>query len=127
MKRYGGPLEDTRWRKRGLVIYETELTESASTAFPITIPHGRASIPKLRTVAIRCLVAEEGFAVGDEQTWSTEDGNGARAKAVTWNDTDVVISASASFATIGTSRKDTGAVVGLTPANWEFVVRMFLD
>lgn len=84
--------------------------------------HGLGSMPKLFTVAIRCKVAELGYAVGDEVTdINTRINGGVNSEFGSFaNATQVGISMSN---VITLTRKDNASLSNITNANWKFVFR----
>ena len=111
-----------------LTKYKTFGPYAHSTAGLIQVAHGLGKKPTLVSGFIKCLTAERNWAVGDEVEISMVDSSTGSSTNVNghWSDAANVYfrwgSAGYYFLNVD---KTTGAAVFLTPANWEFYLKVF--
>lgn len=93
----------------------------------LTLPHGFGEIPKIMCLSLVCKTAEAGYAVGDIVDWyhsayvsaaSANRGCEALRDAV-----NIQIVYGSTAGTFELLNKATGAIAGLTNANWRLIVR----
>lgn len=105
--------------------------QSIVSAGLVTLSHGLGAMPKIVNLELVCLVAENGYSVGDvvEQAWATPNqgssptGQGA---SVTKTSTTIEIRYGAFTTVFPGLNKSTGALANFTNANWALVVRAML-
>ncbi|MDG4877657.1 hypothetical protein P9273_21375 [Mesorhizobium sp. WSM4935] len=87
---------------------------------PLTLAHGLAAQPKLYLIYLQCVTAENGYAVGDEITFSATNSNGV---TIVPDATNLNIRYGSNAQPFFANNKNTGANAGLTNANWRAVFR----
>jgi hypothetical protein len=86
----------------------------------LTAEHELGAIPRFYSVTLRCVSAQNGYAVGDEVNYISPDGDGARGVA-TWASAIVL---GFRFAAIPfLKNRAGGGTFSITPANWRVVFR----
>lgn len=108
-------------------FYENTTGGSVAGSTLNTFAHGLGAVPKLVLVYIKCIVASEGFAVGDNMLMGF---NGCAISASNWgfsttfDDTNIVVKMG-NNGTQAFSRAD-DAFFNVPAANWELYVRAFV-
>jgi hypothetical protein len=106
--------------------YYNSGNQTIGVATLLTLPHGLGSIPSLIRCTLKCLVAENGFSVGDVIIAPlTSDGVNFGA-TVKFDATNIYVRyGSVGATTFATAHWTTGASTGLTNANWAFIVEAY--
>lgn len=96
--------------------------QAITSAGTLTIAHGLGITPYRVDPFLYCETAEYGFSIGDVITASTSEysrGVAGRGMAITWDSTNIYVRYGNSAQVFEVVRKDTGASVALTNANWK--------
>ena len=112
-------------------ILSTQFTSSGQTITSggqLVLPHSLGSMPQLVQLRLVNTSSELGYALNDEVIInpSTQDSSGGRGASIVVDATNVTVRFSNVAAAFGLPRKDTGAVVAATNANWNLVVRAWV-
>lgn len=98
-----------------------------TSAGQLTLPHGLGSVPKVATVELVCVVAEQGYSIGDvvqlhsgEQSSATQDASGMSLRK---SATTITVRFGSAGTALLITNATTGAGVGAVNANWRLVVR----
>ncbi|TJV25780.1 MAG: hypothetical protein E5Y18_18305 [Mesorhizobium sp.] len=96
----------------------------------MTLAHGLSAKPKLITTALQCTTAEFDYSIGDEvaiNVGSHDSPSGTnRGLSIVPDATKFAIRFGAAAAPLNVLNKTTGALSGITPASWKFVVRAWI-
>lgn len=120
------PVSDdgTNWKAPSLqsaMQYESSAQSVPVAATALTVTHGLGGVPRWSQVALRCVTAQYGYAVGDEVLLSNDDGEDANKGYTIWqNTTDL------GFIYDGNIRvmnRTSGGKDNITPANWNLIFR----
>lgn len=105
--------------------------ESVEVAIPAaqtaaSVAHGLGSVPDMYAVAIRCKIADSGYAVGDEvfiPTHTYTGGAGGQVYELTIGCNATNIFFNRTIAQITVANKTTGAFGAINTANWKLIFR----
>jgi hypothetical protein len=89
----------------------------------LNLAHGLGVRPSIVNLALKCAVAEGGYAVGDEILFASIDASGIYALSLSFDATNITVSTQG---TIRVTNKSTTALVSITAANWRWVARAWL-
>lgn len=106
--------------------------QTISTSGFLSLTHSLGSLPKIVMFTAKCLTAELGFSIGDElylggagNAFNGAGSSNRQGFSATITDTIIYIRFSDETAALGTIRKDTGDVSGMTNTNWAFIARAY--
>ncbi len=98
-----------------------EETFSITSGMTVTTQHALPRKPRMVWLALRCLVAELGYAIGDDVDFPAFTYTaGSTAASVSYNDTVVKVRLVALPVIVNFT---TGATTAITAANWSLVIR----
>jgi hypothetical protein len=104
--------------------YVQTADQTITSGGALTIAHGLASAPKMVQGFVKCLTAEQGYAVGDV-TPALFDYTNARGGAITFDATNLYVRYGANGNPLPLLHKTSGSAATTTPANWAFFIRAF--
>lgn len=124
--------EFVRTAVTGSGIFTQEYVSAEQTITPggaLTLPHGLTTPPKIIFPVLICKTAENGYSVGDivpaNPSVATAANNDFGASFEISGATNILVRyGSAAQAFLGTN-KSTGALVGMTPANWRLIMKAY--
>jgi hypothetical protein len=102
--------------------------QTITAAGLLTLPHGLGVAPKTIDAFLKCATADVGYSPGDvlhDSGSSNFDGTNSRGVGIYSDATNVYVRFGSATNTFGIIHKTTGALGGITNANWRYIVRAF--
>ena len=103
--------------------------QTITSAGSLSLSHGLSAVPKIVTMELVCVTAENGYSIGDVVELypfnSSSTANVAWGASVTKNSSTVDVRFASQNPSFTGINKTTGAQVNFTNANWNLVVRAF--
>lgn len=121
--------QDARYVQLANSPFTRPAFESAQQAITaggaLTLAHGLSVKPKLYFAVLQCVTAAGGYSIGDEvlPNQSSNEAGSNVGLSVVPDATNINIRYGSGAAVFQITRKDTGAFLNITPANWKLVAR----
>lgn len=115
------------WTTQPLTTYFESAAQTITAAGTFTVAHGLGKSPVLIVAVLKCVTAEGNYSIGDEVVFShiipSESANSMGGVSFTYDSTNIIARYGSRANTFYIPNKTTGALVNLTNANWNLIVR----